>query len=231
MLDNYRQIVADLVRDDADKITVAEQDRAIGLAVLKYSKDRERLKVEDVTPTDAHTIPLPASWQADFSALRSLEHPIGRNPPSFIAPARYGLYQSPAGLAIKPIDSVTVAAGSVRATYNIAHVVDAAVDTIPVADREPVSCWAAALLCEQLASLYAGNTDSTIQAQVVQSQSKSAEYAKRAASLRRRYETELGLDEKRSESAGVVVQIPSEDSRGRERLTHGPAYLNQSRWP
>lgn len=227
MLEDFRQLTTDLVRDDAQKIVATERDRAIDLAVQRYSKDRERPKVEDVTPTDTNTLPLPAGWQLDFSELRSLEYPIGRVPPSHLDQSRFAMYRSPTGLVIKVLDAVKVAALTVRASYTVVHQVDSNNDTIPVAEREPVACWAAAILCEQLAALYSGNTDSSIQAQVVQSQTKSQEYAARARSLRKRYLDELGIDDKRNVAAGVAVTMPELDSRGQPRMTHSAAYRNR----
>ena len=97
-------------------------------------------------------------------------------------------------------------------------------DTIPIEDREPVACWAAAVLCDQLAALYSGNTDSTIQADSVQQTSKAQEYAARAKALRKRYMDELGIEDKRSEPAGVVVNLDFPDSQGQDRLTHRSAF-------
>lgn len=220
MLSDYQTLVTELTRDDAAKIAVAERDRAIDLAVKRYSKDRPQEKTQDVTPADANHLPLPAAWETDFSELRSLEHPIGNVPPSVIGQERYGFYRSPTDLKIQLLDAVAVAANNVRATYTIRHVVSAIADTIPIEDREPAACWAAAILCDELAALYSGNTDSTIQADTVSSTSKAQEYAARGRALRTRYFKELGIDEKRAEPAGVVVNLDFPDSHGQERLTH-----------
>jgi hypothetical protein len=220
MLSDHQALVIELIRDDAGKITTADRDRAINLAIERYSKDRPQEKTQDVTPTDANHLPLPGAWEADFSELRSLEYPIGSVPSSVIGQERYGFYRSPTALTIQLLDAVAVAANNVRATYTIRHVVSAVADTIPVGDREPVACWAAAVLCEELAALYSGNTDSTIQADSVEQTSKAQEYAARARGLRKRYIDELGIDEKRSQPAGVVVNLDFPDSHGQERLTH-----------
>jgi hypothetical protein len=221
MLADYQQLVIDLVRDDAAKLAVAERDRAIAMAVARYGKDRARLKVEDLTPTDANTLPLPAAWEADISELRSLEFPVGRVPPELMDTDRHYLYQGPTTTVIKVRDAVTVAAGSVRAAFTVSHTLSVGADTIPTEDREPVACWAASVCCEQLAALYSGNTDSTIQAANVQNQSKAQEYAARARSLRKRYLDEIGVADKRNTAAGTVVQLEREDSLGQPRLTHG----------
>lgn len=220
MLSHYQALTDSLVSDDAAKIDVVDRDNAIAASVLRYSKDRPREKVEDLTPANAQSLPLPAAWADDFSDLRSLEHPIGSVPPNLIEPDRYAFYRAPSGLTIMLLDAVTVAAGSVRATYTIAHALSTTEDTIPPADREPVCCWAAALLCEQLASLYSANTDSTIQADHVETMSKAQQYAKRARDLRKRYLDELGVEEKRAEASGVVVNMDFAASDGEDRLTH-----------
>lgn len=220
MLADYRTLVTDLVRDDASKITQAQQDEAIDMAVKRYSKDRPQEKAEDITPDSANLLPLPAAWETDFSEIRSLEHPIGDVPPTLIEQGRYGFYRSPSALKIQIVDAVTVAVNNVRALYTIKHVVSAVADTIPVQDREPVACWAAALLCDALAAFYAGGTDASIQADSVQQEPKARQYSDRAKGLRRRYHDELGIEDKRAAPAGVVVDLKHADSWGGDRLLH-----------
>ncbi len=224
MLVDYQTLVTELVRDDAGKILVAERDRAIAAAVLRYSSDKPRTKVQDVTPESSQLLPLPAAWEEGFSDLLELEHPIGNVPPTLIAQDRYGLYQDPAATKIQVVDGVAVAANSVRASFTIKHVVDAATDTIPLQHREPVACWGAASLCDQLAAFYSSGTDSTLQADSVEQRSKAQEYALRAKTLRKRYLDEIGIEEKKGAAAGAVVNLDFSDSRGEDRITHARRY-------
>jgi hypothetical protein len=117
-----------------------------------------------------------------------------------------------------------VANATVRSSYSIAHQVSGSADTIPLGDREVVCCLAAASLCDQLASLYSGDSDSTIQADSVNHQSKAAEFAARARALRKRYFDELGIDTKKNVAAGEVVNLDLPSSLGTERLTHGVSF-------
>lgn len=220
MLTDYQTLVVDLIRDDAARIATTERDRAITAAVERYSKDRPKVAVEDLTPTGANTVPLPAGWVTDFSTLRALEYPVGNVPPTMIDTTRYSFYQTPSAEVIQVVDSVAVTAGSVRATYTIKHTVSGVADTIPLGDREPVACWAAAILCDELAAFYSGGTDSTIQADSVEGRSKAQEYSARAKALRKRYLDELGVDDKRSQPAGAVVELKRPDSWGGPRLNH-----------
>lgn len=224
MLVDYQTLVTELVRDDAAKIAVAERDRAITAAVLRYSSDKPQTKVQDVSPESSQVLPLPAAWEAGFSVLLELEHPIGDIPPTFLKQDRFGLYQDPAATKIKLIDGVAVAANNMRASFTIKHLVDAVADTIPLQHREPVACWAAASLCDQLAAFYSSGTDSTIQADSVEQRSKAQEYSARARTLRKRYLDEIGVEDKKGAPAGVVVNLDQDDSQGQDRLTHPRRY-------
>lgn len=211
MLSDYQTLATDLVRDDAARIVTAERDRAIDAAVKRYSKDRPQEKVEDVAATGANVLPLPTAWETGFSEERSIEYPIGDVPPTLLDREGYGLYRSPTALAFQLGSAVTVGA-SLRVTFTIKHVVSTSADTIGVHEREPVACWAAALLCDQLAAFYSGGTDSTIQADAAPGKSKAQEYAARAKVLRKRYLDELGIEDKRSAPAGSVVALEPQPS-------------------
>lgn len=223
MLTDYEILAAAAVQDDASKLTVDDISRAIAQAVLRYSKDRPRTKVEDLVAPGGNLLPLPTLWEADFSQLNSLEYPIGNVPPDIIGAGGWAMYATPTAIKIQVMDAIT-AAESVRATYTIAHVVSGVTDTIPAGDREAVSSYAAALLSDQLASLYSNDQDSTIKADSVQHISKASEFAKRAKVLRQRYFDDLGIDTKRNVAAGAVVNLNLSNSVGRDRLTHPRRY-------
>lgn len=227
-LSDYQTQVSDLVRDDADRVSIDERDRAISVAVLRYSKDRPLPKVEDITSPGGNLLDLPAAWEPDFSDLDSLEYPVGKFPTSFISPQCWSLYATPTGLSIMVSYSLPIGA-TIRSTYSIAHQVSGTADTIPAGDREAVCCLAAASLCDQLASLYSGDTDSTIQADSVNHQSKAAEFAARARALRKRYFDELGIDPKKNVAAGAVVNLDLANSLGQDRLTHGVGFRSNRR--
>lgn len=223
-LADYQALVDDLVRDDTGKIVTADRDEAIARAVARYSKDRPRTKVEDVSAPGGNKLNLPAGWQTDFSELRGIEYPIGDVPPSLLEQDSYSLYSTPSGQEIQLINAIN-AGQSVRVSYTIRHVVDATPsDTIRADDREPVCAYAASILLDQLAAYFTGSSDPTIQADSVDRKSKGSDYASRARALRDRYYKDLGLDEKRNVAAGTVVDLDMADSQGRDRLLHGRKY-------
>jgi len=219
MLADYQTLTDNLVRDDAGKLTPVERDLAIIAAVNRYSKDRPRVKVEDIASPGGNTLPLPVGWVDGFSTLNSLEYPLGKVPPEHLETGAWGMYNAPAGWQVMVRE--TLASGAVvRAGYTVWHVLGVATDTLPETDREAVASYAAALLLDQLASLYSGDSDSTISADSVQHQSKASEFAARARVLRKRYFDDLGIDTKRNAAAGAVVNLDLASSLGRDRLTH-----------
>lgn len=225
---DFQSLVADLVRDDAERISTTQRDTAIAVAVARYGKDRPRTKVEDMTAPGGNRLTLPSAWVTGLSDLDALEYPLGETPPSMIPGDAWAYYETPTGLEIKVAYAI-VAGATVRATFSIPHQVDDSGDTIPLHDREAVCCLAAASLCDQLASLYSGDTDSTIQADSVNHQSKASEFAARARALRKRYFDELGIDLKANAAAGAVVALKPTSSLGEQRLTHGKNYRGSRR--
>jgi len=216
---DFQTLTDNLVRDDAAKITSTDRDNAIALSVSRYSKDRPAKKVEDILAPGGQLLNLPVAWESGFSVLQSLEYPIGSVPPEYLAPEDWAMYDSPTGLQIQLAASIN-AAEPVRAAFTIARVLDVNTDTIPVADQEAVASYAAAVLCDQLASLYSGDSDSTIQADTVEHQGKAREFSARARALRKRYYDDLGIEPKRNVAAGVVVDLDMNNSLGNDRLTH-----------
>lgn len=218
-LADYQALVDRILRDEEDRITDQDRDRAILMAVTRYSKDRPLVKVEDLQSTDGRYIDLPASWVNEFSSVRTLEYPIGDFPPTYIQDTLWEIYSTPSTQKLLLISAIT-AADDVRVTYTVPHTLSDSANTIPERSKEPVASYAASLLYDQMAALYTGETDSTISADNVDHQGKGALFAARARILRQRYYDELGVEQKRSVPSGVVVDLDLTDWRGRDLLTH-----------
>lgn len=221
-LHDFDERVKRLVRDEDALLTEGDRETAIAAAVTRYSLDRPLSKVEDVNLAAAgQLLDLPAGWETDFSALRSLEYPIGDVPPTHID--SWQLYQSPTAIQIQ-LASGLAAGAVVRANYTIAHQVDTGQDTVPAVHRAAVASFAAGLLANQLAALYAGDQMPTIAADAVDHGSKSGKFTSLANKLRKRYFDALGVDPKRTVAAGVVVDMDLNNSRGRDRFSHSGRY-------
>lgn len=224
-LADMQALVTSLVRDDEDRIPDEDRDAAIALAVLRYSEDRPRRPVVDIVSDGQALQDLPEGWEPGFSALVSLEHPVGRIPPSLLHSEAFGVYDAPDGQKLAFVHGDLPPAGdAVRVTFLAGHQLTAELDTTPQRHREVIACYAASLLLDQLSTLMANAGDSTIQADSVDRRTKSQEYASRARAMRQRYLDGLGINAKKNVAAGVQVNLDQYDSRGRDRLTHPAQY-------
>lgn len=225
MLDDFRALVDDLVRDAAARLDGAARDRAIGLAVVQYGKDRPRIRVSDLAAEAGSPprLPLPDGWITGESAAIQLEHPVGEMPPSLVIRPRWGEIATPDGPVIAlPADAVPGAVH--RLTWCVPHILSDTEDTVPPSDREAVALYAAAILLDQLAAATSGDADATIQADTVKHGQTGPNHAARAATARQRYHDLLGIDPRRQIPASVTVAPPLPSSRGERRL------LNRRSW-
>lgn len=220
MLADFYQLTGQLAQNGQNRLGQTDLDTALTAAVIRYSQDRPRMVVEDIAAADtASFLDLPVSWEADFSEVTAVEYPVGNAPPCLLKSEAWDVYDAPTGAQLMIFGGVQAGDG-LRLTYTRSHVLSDVEDTIPPMHREPVCGWAAALLCEQLASFYAGNSDSTIKADQVDFTHPAREYGRRAEELRKRYFDALGIDPKKCAPAGVDVAFTGKSSLGGPRLTH-----------
>jgi len=215
MLADVQELVGDLVRDDASRISPDQRDRAIGLAVVQYSKDRPRRAVEDIAGDGGRRLALPAG------AIRAeaVEYPVTDGTPVFLATTAWGHYNAPNGPQL--VFTRTIPAGApLRLHLLRPHALTDAEDTIPLTDREALASYAAAVLFDQIAATTSGDGNPTIPADAVNHASKPESFAKRAERLRQRYYDLLGIDVKRTQPASAMAVQPLAASDGGHRLTH-----------
>lgn len=222
-LSELETLIDDLVRDAAQWVSPEQRERAIELALVRYSADRPRTVAEDVVTVDGTTVPLPAGWVAGESALHTVECPVVAPPVPLEADA-WTMWRTPTGEVIGLLQAATPGA-TARLHYTAPHVVDATSSTIPPAHREAVACYAASLLAEQIATAHASAQDSTIAADRVDQAHPAREWAARAKAYRNRYFATLGIEisaqgveQPRIDAAGVVVDLNLPTSHGRGRM-------------
>ncbi len=215
MLGDIQALVGDLVRDDVDRVSPEQRDRAIRLAVAQYSKDRPRRVVEDATAPGGSRLPMPAGAMR----VEAVEHPAGQVPPAILPAAAWGHYHGPDQVDLiftRPIPTGAV----VRLVLLRPHVLTTDASTVPEADYEALASYAAAVLFDQVAATTSGDSNPTIPADAVNHASKPESFAKRAERLRQRYYDLLGIDVKRTRPASAMAVQPLPASDGGWRLTH-----------
>lgn len=216
---DYLDLMTQRVQDTDQRLSSDDFDRALRAAVVQYSQDSPMAEVTDVLADGTNALALPAEYDEGFSEVLTIEYPVGRFPPRFLTNEQWGVLSAPSGQSIGLLNSVPVGA-TVRVSWSRLHVVDDTQDTIHATALDAVSDWAASLLCHDLATLYSGDSDSAIGADSVDHNGKAQAFAARSNKLATRYYNALGIDPKRVQGAGTVVNLDTVGFGGYGRLTH-----------
>lgn len=218
-LSDYQTHVDSLVRDRDDVVSTDQRDAAIAAAVRAYSIAQPRSVVVDVTGAGSCRIGLPQGFTED-SRLRRVEYPIGFVPTRYVELAEVSIYRSPTERQIQLPMAIAIG-DTVRITYTSTHVLDATDDTIPDRHAYAVQCLAASMLCGQLASYYAGDSEPTISADTVDHQSKSQFWRRRHDDLMAEYTRAVGkTPDPRKQPASATTPLPHGNALGHANLFH-----------
>lgn len=197
--------IPNVFSDDADRLggtTGAVYPALVARAILeRYSQDAPLEIVSDVEGNGTDLLDLPVApgtgeqpvFEPNFSVIESIEYPIGQQPPQFVLDSDLRVYRTPTGYQILINFDAPPVGQSLRVMWTARHLANGS--TVPDKDFYAVVDFAASLAAEKLASFYVGTGDSTLQADVVQYRSKSAEMLKVAAALRKRYFNHMGIEE------------------------------------
>lgn len=222
MRDDVRQLVLDLLREREEVVAGPQLELALDEAVIRYSQDRPRRVLEDLTADGTAFLALPTAWVDDLSTLVSVEHPTGHNPPLYWSLDAIDVELGPSGLRIR-MPSTIDSGEAVRVIHTTAHQLTDLVDTIGTTHRAAVAYAAAAELCGQLAAHYATESAPVINADTTEATSKHRAYLSLARRFRDLYAEKLGIDRKkppRAQAASVDVDVDTRDSLGRPRIFH-----------
>lgn len=190
--------------DEAGRLNDSSYSLAISLALARYAADRPYIASGDVcVQADGTTVPLPDGWIRDFSRVLEVEPASGQALPkdAYKQNARHELQLS---ASRQPGEKMKV-------FYTCYHTED----SLPLVDFEAVAHYAAAILLDNLAVIYSGDRQSTIDADSVDHMAKGGSYAARANEQRKLYLDHMGIDPKRTVAAGALVSV------GHGRMLHG----------
>lgn len=214
-----RTLTTDLVRAPSDKITPQQLDAALQLALSRYQEDLPRQASEDVFATGGLNLPLPTAWE-DGSDLLGLEYPVGQFPQALLRADEFAQVGTPDGDVIRMACALN-AGEMVRVFFSRSHVLSDSACSIPARHSEAFCCWAAGLLCDQIAGTFASNTASSIQVDSADTSNPAREWRTRANGFRSRYAALLGVqgvtggssDKPVTKAAGAVVEFDLQASR------------------
>ncbi len=212
-----------IVKDDSGKLTnPTDYEHAIATALTAYSKHKPLELIDDIYGDGTEEVVLPTSWSPGFSALRSVEYPVGAVPPTLLESEDYYVVAR-AGICYLTFDLASTE--TVRVTITVIRTADD-IDDI---DVDAFCNLAASFALEALANAFTQAGDSTINADTVNYRTKSGEFAARAKRLYQLYKDHLGIKETDSSpAAAAVADFDMKYPGGDERLTH-PRYDRRRR--
>jgi hypothetical protein len=227
-LADYQQLVDSMVRDQSSAIKPADRDRAIGLALVRYSTDCERVLTEDLTWSAPGFLgPIPEGW-TDGAWLHSAEYPIGLQPPAMIDLAYY--VEAPDVQRLASQEALPSGA-VVRVSFAAPHVLAggaAPADTVPVAHKEALASYAAMILCRQLSTYFSGQREAAMGSDKSDTDTRARNFAQRAKEYRAAYYSGIGKADPQADKGGAsapvgdpAASVSSWAGRPRSNLTRG----------
>jgi hypothetical protein len=218
-----------MLRDTGDTaISQAMTDDEIGDflldALAEYSQRRPVLKTVDIASSGSNETPLPRSdgWIDDFSSVRSVESPIGANPPNFADPRKWGLLRTPTGLVLRWLIEWPSTSQTVRMTFSTVQSYGtlAADTTVPDLDHGAVCALTAHFASIAMATGYARTHEPILSADAATYRTKSQEWLSVAKNWRDVYENHM------QSARGWTSANANWDTR----MAGGYAHLTHDRW-
>lgn len=215
----------DLIRafavDEASRLDTDAHNQASALALARYSTDRPLAYMREVLARPDGHLPLPEDWQPGFSRVLSVGLPIGPPHATQVLPNDdWCVAHASANEAVINLHRPIGGGDKAIVVFTAAHTAE----SIPLVDLEAVAHYGAAILLEQLAVIYSGDRQSTIESDSVEHQAKGSSYAARANEQRKLYLDHMGIDPKRTVSAGALISV------GKGRLLHGAPKARRRAW-
>lgn len=223
--DAIAQVVR-VLRDYGDtaakqELTDSEITSFLVAALARYSIDRPREVVVDVTADGTRYTALPAGFIDGSSLLVRVER---QEAPDFYAcdPRTYALYRAPTGLTLRWLDGTEPAAA---ATVRIAYTAGRALGTLATdttvldADFYALCDLAVSLCCAALAQKYARTAEPLLNSGVVAYRTKAQEWDGRATAYRTAYREHMGSSAGTA-PAGAAVNWDTRSTSGADWLTH-----------
>ncbi len=206
----------------------AEKILAISQAIKGHSKYKPREMVEDFDGDGGFDYDISgfAYWSDGFSVIRQVEYPVDDTNESadILQDDAWIIYEKPAGKVLRFLEDEPTADEDLRVTYTALHTCTDIACTVGTFDEEAVQALCAAFFCDMLATYYAQNQDSTIDADSVDHTSKSRDYAARAKTYRKMYFDHLGVKEGQTPAASVTRDQDLKGSWGLDKVTHKAKY-------
>ena len=207
------------LQDNAEFLQPDDRTVFLERAVLLYSKDRPLLKVHELTgDASAFDFAIPDDWVEDFSFIKGrIEYPaddtiqsrpyVDDNDWEYIRK----LVGSTTTTFIRFLTFIPANSKKARFEYTLPHTLTDATVTVKDGDSEAIIFLAASMCFWALAARFAQTSDPTIEADVIDHQSKADIYRELAEEKARMYNSFMGLGAESKNSAAATAGISVRD--------------------
>lgn len=196
---------------DQEGIKPADVEAALLEAVQDvYSKINPDLHYWNIEDADVdgtiQSWEVPSTYEDGFSYIKSVEYPVGEDPPEYLEEEEYDIYYNASDdkFKFRMFEDAPDSDETVLVIFTKRHTLTSSSNTIPDADFYAVCNIAAEKLCLILASLHAGDSDSTISADSVRHENVSTNFLKMAKEFRKKWQDYFGISDKESCPAAFV---------------------------
>lgn len=173
-----------LVRSKDEMLDEFDAPDALDSAVVRYSRDRAKIVVQEYTGTGDRLYPLPAQWVEDFSVERyKVEYPVDVTAyqQQWLDQQMCEVYATPTGPMLRfrgtvSTNYVPASGETFRVHYSVPRTLDDSTCDIPSAHFLPVCHLAAHYLCKVLQARYAQQSDQIGTGQLADFRSKDQKF-------------------------------------------------------
>jgi hypothetical protein len=200
----------------------AELDQALYFAARQFSQWSPRHRISELTADGTSYLALPGDYLWETSSVEWIEYPVDRTPASFLVPGEdYILRRTASAQQVHFLRSSPSSGDTVRLAYTTLHTLDAATDTIPASLADAVVYLAGAHLARALASYFNRNQDASLEADVINFQSRAETWLRLAAQWDRMARSLLGIAGDQDVPAAVALgDFDVLNAQQRSFLTH-----------
>lgn len=194
----------ELLQDDSGILTTTERQQAIQHALQRYSKDRPREVVDEVSGDGGFDYALPTAtstrggWIEGFSQFVTIEPARDDNAQNRSIlqedEYEYELIRKTTGQQLRFLRTAPSSGDTIRRVYTTLHSLTSSGTTIYEADFYAFVNLGASYAARMIAARFQNTTDAQLTADVVNYGSRADQYRTLARDLAARYWTHMGID-------------------------------------
>jgi len=206
------------IQDDAEKLSVDDQQNTIVNSLELFSKDFSRIITDDISGDGNYDYTPPSDWLDGFSVIKKIEYPAGERIPRYIDEDDWTIYDDTSSKKIRFLSHTPASGETVRITFTVPYY-KATIVNIPINHIDAFIHLCAANACMSIATKMGFVQTPTIQADSVNYHSKGGEFAKRSKEFKKLYDDFIGKSEGVL-AASTVMDWDSIPSWQSDHLTH-----------